>query len=42
MIQITAKIFVKAVHFLNSTTLTLLPIEIGMILAVHSLFEYLL
>lgn len=42
MTKITAKNFAKAVPFLNSTLLTLLPLEIGIILAVNRLFVFLL
>lgn len=38
MTKMTVKNFAKAMPFLNSTILTLLPIEIGMILAVNRLF----
>lgn len=42
MTKITAKNFTKAMPFLNSTVLALLPLEIDMILAVNRLFVFLL
>lgn len=42
MTKVTGKNFAKALPFLNSTILTLLPAEIDMILAVNRLFVFLL